>query len=53
MTRLETTIKIQKLREKNTDDEICVLIGISKPTLYTRLNRHNWKLSETTHIKKL
>ena len=53
MTRFETTQKVQKLRDKNTDDEVCFLIGISKPTLYTRLNRHNWKLSETTHISKL
>jgi hypothetical protein len=53
MTRLETTQKIHKLRDVISDEKICALIGISKPTLYTRLNRHNWKLSETTHIEKL
>jgi len=45
-TQNKTTDKILKLRESMTIDEICSLIGITKPTYYSRLKRNNWKKSE-------
>ena len=53
MTRLEATTKTQRLRLSNTDDDLCKKIGISKPTLYSRLSNHKWKVSEIFLIDKL
>ena len=53
MTKLETTSKIQRLRLSFTDEEIVNKIGISKPTLYARISKHNWKVSEVFLIEKL
>ena len=53
MTKLECTSKVQRLRTKETDDDVCKKIGISKPTLYVRLKTHNWKITEISHIEKL
>ena len=53
MTKLETTSKVQRLRLSNTDEEVCKMIGISKPTLYTRIVQHNWKTAEIFLIEKL
>jgi len=46
-----TTEKILKLRESMTIDEICSLIGITKPTYYKRIKNHDWKKSEKHLIK--
>jgi predicted DNA-binding protein (UPF0251 family) len=46
MTKIEATAKAQRLRLSYNDEELAKKIGISKPTLYTRLTKHNWKLSE-------
>jgi len=51
MTRLEATTKVSGFRGKYTDEEIAKKIGITKPTLYARLLKHNWKLSEVHLIK--
>lgn len=51
MTKLEASAKISGFRGKYTDEEICKKIGISKPTLYARLSKHNWKVSELYLIK--
>lgn len=36
-----------------TYDEIADLIGISKPTLFTRKEKHNWKKGERSVIINL
>lgn len=53
MTRLEVTAKVQRLRTSFTDEELIKKIGISKPTLYTRIAKHNWKVSEIYLIERL
>jgi predicted DNA-binding transcriptional regulator AlpA len=53
MTKLEATAKVQRLRISFTDEEVVKKIGISKPTLYTRISNHNWKVSEIFLIEKL
>jgi len=54
MTKAECTSKVQRLRTGNeTDAELCKRIGISQPTLYTRLKTHNWKIGEIAIIKTL
>jgi len=53
MTNFETTQKVKRLRSKSTDDELAGKIGISKPTLYTRLQKNNWKKSEIHLIQTL
>lgn len=52
MTKFETTSKVKKMRNYAKDDEIAKIIGISKPTLYTRIKTHNWKVSEIFIIEK-
>lgn len=53
MTRLETTSKVQRLRLSFTDEDLVKKIGITKPTLYARISKHNWKVSEIFLIEKL
>lgn len=52
-TNLEATVKVNKLLLTFTYEEMMVKLGISKPTLYARLLRHNWKLGELSLIEKL
>lgn len=52
MTKFECTSKVQKIRHYKTDDDVCKIIGISKPTLYVRLKENNWKKSEIFLIEK-
>jgi len=53
MTKIECTSKVLKLRHYRTDDQLCKDIGISKPTLYVRLKKNNWKLTEISHINTI
>lgn len=53
MTKYEATLKIKKLIDLNTKDQIARDIGISRPTLDARLVYHKWKKSELTLIKLL
>ena len=53
MTKLETTAKVQRLRISYSDEEVCKKIGITKPTLYSRIANHKWKVSEIYLIEKL
>lgn len=53
MTRLETTSKVQRLRLSFTDEDLVKKIGITKPTLYARISKHNWKVSEIFLIEKM
>ena len=53
MTKFDCTRKIEQMRFYRTDDEVCKRIGISKPTLYTRLKLSNWKTAEIFLIEDL
>ena len=53
MTKFDCTRKIEQMRFYRTDDEVWKRIGISIPTLYTRLKRSNWKVSEIYLIEAL
>lgn len=53
MTKLECTAKVARMRLADTDDEVCRLIGISKPTLYLRLKIHNWKSLEIFKLERI
>ena len=53
MTKEESTLKVQGLKGNIPDDQLAEKIGISKPTLYTRLVKSNWKKGEIELIKKL
>ncbi len=53
MTKLETTAKVQRLRLSYNDEDLIKKIGISKPTLYSRIANHKWKVSEIFLIEKL
>jgi len=52
--QLEATNKVYSLRESaKNDNELAESLGISKVTLYTRLERSNWKKSELSLIESL
>lgn len=54
MTRLEATQKIMKLKGAAlTDAQLAEKLGISRPTLSTRLKMHNWKKGEIILIENL
>ncbi len=53
MTKYDATQKVLRLIIIHNKDEVAKLIGISRPTLDSRLNSHKWKVSELTHISKL
>lgn len=53
MNPYEATKKVLNLLLNNSKDEISKKIGISRPTLDSRLRWHKWKISELTHISKL
>jgi hypothetical protein len=53
MTRLEATAKAQRLIISYTDEELCKKIGITRPTLNSRVSKHNWKVSEIFLLEKL
>lgn len=53
MTKLETTTKVQRLRLSYTDEELSKKIGITRPTLNSRIANHKWKVSEIFLIEKL
>ena len=53
MNQTEATLKIKGLKGNQTDDQLAERIGISKPTLYTRLVKSNWKKGEIELIKNL
>ena len=53
MTKYEATQKIKKRIDLTTKEEVSKELGISRPTLDARIQWHNWKVSEITHIKSL
>ncbi len=50
LTRLEATKKVKELKEKKNVDDLAKEIGIAKMTLYTRLEKMNWKKPELVAI---
>jgi len=53
-TRLEATEIIKTMIScGKTYDEVADDIGITRPTLYSRLATHNWKKSELALIRDL
>ncbi len=53
MTKIEATAKVSGFRGKYTDEELASKLGITRPTLYARLLKHNWKLGELQLILSL
>lgn len=53
MNQQQATLKVQGLKGNIPDDQLAEKIGISKPTLYTRLVKSNWKKGEIELIKQL
>lgn len=53
MTKSEATAKVSGFRGKYTDEELATKLGISRPTLYVRLAKNNWKLGEIQLVLKL
>lgn len=52
--QLEATNKAYQLRASaKNDNELAAQIGISKVTLYTRLERSNWKKPELALLNNL
>lgn len=54
-TPQEVTKKLDLIKSdrKLSDEKLCELIGISKPSLYDRKKNHNWKKSEAFMIMNL
>lgn len=48
-----TTTKVKNLLQKHTKEEVSKMIGVSRPTLDTRLQKNNWKVSEIFLIRNL
>ena len=49
----DTTQKVERMLLTKTKLEVKELLGMSEPTLNTRLKMQNWKLTEISHIKNL
>jgi predicted DNA-binding transcriptional regulator AlpA len=49
----KTTTKVKRLLQLYTYEEMANMIGISRTTLYKRLQCNDWKVSEISHIEKL
>lgn len=53
MEKLTPTEKVKLLKRHITVMAVAELIGISKATLYTRIEKSNWKKSEKLLIKQI
>lgn len=49
----KTTIKVKLLLQRYTYEEMADIIGISRTTLYKRLQCNDWKVSEIHLISTL
>ena len=49
----KTTIKVKLLMQTNTHEEVAEMIGISRNTLYKRLQTNKWKTLEIFKISTL
>lgn len=53
MKKHDATQKIKNLLLYETQEEVSKKIGITRPTLNSRLRKSNWKVSEIYLISKL
>lgn len=53
MTKYDCTLKIKKLIDLSSKDEVAKKIGLSRPTLDSRLLNNKWKVSELFLIEKI
>jgi len=53
MTKYDASQRVKMLLSYKPKEELAKQIGISRPTLNTRLERNNWKVSEIFLIEKL
>ena len=49
----KTTTKIKSLLQTSTYEEVAEIVGISRTTLYKRLQCNDWKVSEIHLISTL
>ena len=49
----EATIKVLKLRENTKIDDLAVMLGLAKKTVYKRMNGMGWTLAERVLIERL
>jgi transcriptional regulator with AAA-type ATPase domain len=53
MTKFEATNRVRRKLNFETQETVCKCLGITRPTLATRLQKNNWKISEIYAIEKL
>ena len=53
MTKYDASQRVKRLLCFKSQEEIAKKIGITRPTLNSRLERNNWKVSELFLIEKL
>lgn len=53
MSNKKATEKVLLLKKFMTVDELTELIGVSRATLYTRLEKSNWKKTEKSLINQI
>lgn len=53
MNKTEATFKANLLLTGITIEQLAKKLGITKPTLYTRLSESNWKLGEIALLERL
>jgi predicted DNA-binding protein (UPF0251 family) len=53
MTKFDATLRVKRKLTFDSQENVCKQIGISRPTLATRLQKNNWKVSEIYAIEKL
>jgi transcriptional regulator with PAS, ATPase and Fis domain len=53
MTKQEATFRAQLMLANQTYDSVAKFLGISKPTLYTRLVKKNWKIGEMALLERV
>lgn len=53
MTKLEATFKARLMLTRHSYDTVAKFLDISKPTLYTRLEKNNWKAGEMALLERV
>ena len=52
MTKQQATFKAHLLLQNRSYEDLAKILDISKPTLYTRLVKNNWKAGEIALLEK-
>lgn len=53
MTKQQATFKAHLMLQSKSYDTVAKFLDISKPTLYTRLVKNNWKAGEMALLEKI